>query len=229
MTSKSFRESHSSLSASSSDAPKEKKPDNIPLHPLILQIVEEQHVLKLLFTGGLNSLTQSHMLNKVIESEVNHPQITGAKVSFCAIHGCDSKLMSDERGKDIIQCECEFKICRDCFMDAAKSEGKICPGCKEAYNTCTPPLTPRNGKPKMKSTKSGLMRSQNFEFDDTRLFETKGTYGYGNAIQPTKEGLKEKDVVEPNELIKRPWRPLTRKMKIAAAVRSPYRYEAFNL
>jgi hypothetical protein len=85
----------------------------------------------------------------------------------------------------------------------------------------------------MKSTKSVLTRSQTGDFDHNRwLFETKGTYGYGNAIWPKEgnfENKKGDDVVEPTELMSRPWRPLTRKLKIPAAVLSPYRYEAFCL
>lgn len=85
----------------------------------------------------------------------------------------------------------------------------------------------------MKSTKSVLMRSQTGDFDHNRwLFETKGTYGYGNAIWPKQGGFGneiENDVVEPTELMNRPWRPLTRKLKIPAAILSPYRYGVFTL
>lgn len=48
------------------------------------------------------------------------------------------------------------------------------------------------------------------EEDISSLFETKGTYGYGN--------------VNPMDLMKKPWKPLTRKVKIPAAILSPYRY-----
>ncbi|KAK9156858.1 hypothetical protein Scep_003432 [Stephania cephalantha] len=41
--------------------------------------------------------------------------------------------MSDERGNDILLCECDFKIYRDCYLDAVKTSGGICPGCKEPY------------------------------------------------------------------------------------------------
>lgn len=79
----------------------------------------------------------------------------------------------------------------------------------------------------MKSTKSALMRSQTGDFDHNRwLFETKGTYGYGNAIWPKEGGFengKGEEVAEPTEFMNRPWRPLTRKLKIPAAILSPYR------
>lgn len=222
-------------------------PDNQPMDPSISQKVEEQYVSNSLFTGGFNSVTRAHLMDKVIESEANHPQMAGAKGSSCAIPGCDAKVMSDERGVDILPCECDFKICRDCYTDAVKTGGSICPGCKETYkntdldemavdNARPPlPLPLPNGMSKnerrlslMKSTKSVLMRSQTGDFDHNRwLFETKGTYGYGNAIWPKEGGFgngKDDEVVEPTELMNKPWRPLTRKLKIPAAILSPYRY-----
>ncbi|QHO11220.1 Cellulose synthase-like protein [Arachis hypogaea] len=224
-------------------------PDNQPMDPSISQKVEEQYVSNSLFTGGFNSVTRAHLMDKVIESEANHPQMAGAKGSSCAIPGCDSKVMSDERGVDILPCECDFKICRDCYIDAVKAGGGICPGCKEPYknteldevavdNSRPLPLPPPSGMSKMerrlslmKSTKSALMRSQTGDFDHNRwLFETKGTYGYGNAIWPKEGGFgneKEDGVAEPTELMNRPWRPLTRKLKIPAAVLSPYRLLIF--
>ncbi|KAK9271510.1 hypothetical protein L1049_001870 [Liquidambar formosana] len=98
-------------------------PDNQPMEmssvdPSISQKVEEQYVSNSLFTGGFNSVTRAHLMDKVIESETSHPQMAGAKGSSCAIPGCDAKVMSDERGVDILPCECDYKICRDCFIDA---------------------------------------------------------------------------------------------------------------
>lgn len=65
------------------------------------------------------------------------------------------------------------------------------------------------------------------------LFETKGTYGYGNAIWPKENdednggggggGLGGHDG-QPAEFTSKPWRPLTRKLKIPAGILSPYRY-----
>ncbi|XP_061999846.1 cellulose synthase-like protein D3 [Rosa rugosa] len=232
-------------------------PDNQPMDPSISQKVEEQYVSNSLFTGGFNSVTRAHLMDKVIESETSHPQMAGAKGSSCAIPGCDAKVMSDQRGEDILPCECDFKICRDCYTDAVKTGGGVCPGCKEPYKntdldemameSALPPLPLPlpNGMSKMdsgmsrmerrlslmKSTKSGLMRSQTGDFDHNRwLFETKGTYGYGNAIWPKEGGFgngKDDDVVEPTELMNKPWRPLTRKLKIPAAILSPYRLLIF--
>lgn len=223
-------------------------PDNQPMEPSISSKVEEQYVSNSLFTGGFNSITRAHLMDKVIESEANHPQMAGSKGSSCAVPGCDSKVMSDERGVDILPCECDFKICRDCFLDAVKSGEAVCPGCKEPYkvtdldelnmDTRQPlPLPPGMSKMErrlsiMKSTKSVLMRSQTGDFDQNRwLYETKGTYGYGNAIWPKDGGFGNGsdggDGSAPAEIINKPWRPLTRKLKIPAAVLSPYRYCSF--
>lgn len=224
-------------------------PDNQPMDPSISQRVEEQYVSNSLFTGGFNSVTRAHLMDKVIESEASHPQMAGAKGSSCAIPGCDAKVMSDERGVDILPCECDFKICRDCFIDAVKIGGGICPGCKEPYiNTELDEVAVDSGRPLplpppgtvskmerrlslMKSTKSALMRSQTGDFDHNRwLFETRGTYGYGNAIWPSDGGFgngNDEEVGGPKELMNKPWRPLTRKLKIPAAIISPYRLLIF--
>uniref|UniRef100_A0A5B7AYX9 Putative cellulose synthase-like protein D2 n=2 Tax=Davidia involucrata TaxID=16924 RepID=A0A5B7AYX9_DAVIN len=224
-------------------------PDNQPMDASISQKVEEQYVSSSLFTGGFNSVTRAHLMDKVIESETSHPQMAGAKGSSCAIPGCDGKVMSDERGEDILPCECDFKICRDCYVDAVRTGDRICPGCKEPYKATDLdekavddgrplPLPSNIGMSKMerrlslmKSTKSVLMRSQTGDFDHNRwLFETKGTYGYGNAIWPKDGGIGNEQNDgggEPTELLNKPWRPLTRKLKIPAAIISPYRLLIF--
>ncbi|CAI9775616.1 unnamed protein product [Fraxinus pennsylvanica] len=226
-------------------------PDNQPMDPSMRvdppmsQRVEEQYVSSSLFTGGYKSVTRAHLMDKVIESETIHPQMAGAKGSSCAVPGCDGKVMSDERGEDILPCECDFKICRDCFVDAVKTGDEICPGCKEPYkNTDLAINSLEHGQPLsllsnvgmskmerrlslMKSAnRSALIRSQTrADFDHNRwLFETKGTYGYGNAIWPKDGGLandKDDETAEPLEHLNKPWRPLTRKLKIPAAVLSP--------
>ncbi|XP_047323167.1 cellulose synthase-like protein D3 [Impatiens glandulifera] len=235
-------------------------PDNQPMDPSISQRVEEQYVSNSLFTGGFNSVTRAHLMDKVIENDSSHPQMAGAKgSSSCAIPGCDGKVMRDERGEDILPCECDFKICRDCYIDAVKTGDSKCHGCKEAYKetdldekavvdhgrplTLPAPALPPSGKRMsiMRSTKSGLMRSQTGDFDHNRwLFETKGTYGYGNAIWPKERGYGNDDENDggggggaggggggPSELLTKPWRPLTRKLKIPAAILSPYRLLIF--
>nr|CAD1831026.1 unnamed protein product [Ananas comosus var. bracteatus] len=71
-----------------------------------------------------------------------------------------------------------------------------------------------------------MSRSQTGDWDHNRwLFETKGTYGYGNAIWPKENGGDDGNGGDgqPSELSSKPWRPLTRKLKIPAAILSPYR------
>ncbi|RRT48480.1 hypothetical protein B296_00036148 [Ensete ventricosum] len=223
-------------------------PDNQPMDHVISAKVEEQYVSNSLFTGGCNSVTRAHLMDKVIESEASHPQMAGAKGSSCAMQGCDSKVMSDERGVDILPCECDFKICAECFSDAVKVGGGICPGCKEPYKTTEleevvsnavagrPLSLPApHGMSKMERRLSimrsqKMTRSQTSDWDHNRwLFETKGTYGYGNAIWPTENRVDGGDGgnAQPTELTNKPWRPLTRKLKIPAAVLSPYRLLIF--
>lgn len=63
------------------------------------------------------------------------------------------------------------------------------------------------------------------EFDYNQLFETKGTYGYGNAIREEEDEAGDgEDEGERKDFVGKPWRPLTRKLKIPAAVLSPYRF-----
>ncbi|XP_077246801.1 cellulose synthase-like D1 [Tasmannia lanceolata] len=79
------------------------------------------------------------------------------------------------------------------------------------------------------NSKSMLLRSQTTDFDNNRwLFETKGTYGIGNAFWPQSEDAygHEDDGrmgVSMDDFIDKPWKPLTRKMRIPAGVLSPYR------
>ncbi|CAN1236548.1 Cellulose synthase-like protein D3 [Linum grandiflorum] len=235
-------------------------PKNQPggIDPSISQKVEEQYVSSSLFTGDFNGVTRAHLMDKVTDSEQSsHPQMAGAKGSFCAIPGCDANVRIDQRGLDILPCDCDFKICRDCYEDAVKTGGGICPGCKDPYKNTEldqvaidgdawAELVPLPAPPAamskmerrlslMKSTKSGLMRSQTGDFDHNRwLFETRGTYGYGNAIWTNDGGFgngngngMDDSVSEPKEIMSKPWRPLTRKLKIPAAVISPYRLLVF--
>lgn len=81
-------------------------PDNQPMDMSVAVKAEEQYVSNSLFTGGFNSVTRAHLMDKVIESEVKHPQMAGAKGSSCRMHACDGKTMKDERGNDISPCEC---------------------------------------------------------------------------------------------------------------------------
>ena len=217
-------------------------PDNQPMmdgaEPASVAMkAEEQYVSNSLFTGGFNSVTRAHLMDKVIESDVSHPQMAGSKgASRCGMPGCDGKVMRTERGEEVYPCECRFRICRDCYLDAQK-DGCLCPGCKEHYKIGEyADDDPADGKHYlpgpggMNTSKSLLARNQNGEFDHNRwLFETKGTYGYGNAIWPQDGADDDADggappgPGHPKELLTKPWRPLTRKLRVPAAVISPYR------
>ncbi|XP_020104500.1 cellulose synthase-like protein D1 [Ananas comosus] len=227
-------------------------PDNQPMdEPIdprgISAKVEEQYVNNSLFTGGFNTITRAHLMDKVVDA--GHVQMTGAggpKVSTCSIQGCDAKLVKNQHGNDIVPCECDFKICPECFTDAVKSGGGLCPGCKEPYKiteweevvansnseaahalSLPPPGPGGKLERRLSMVKQSTMNSQSGEFDHNRwLFETKGTYGYGNAIWPDENGEDDDGSGghgHPKELMSKPWRPLTRKLKIPAAVISPYR------
>lgn len=85
-------------------------PDNQPMDSSVAVKAEEQYVSNSLFTGGFNSVTRAHLMDKVIESEVSHPQMAGAKGSSCSMPACDGKVMKDERGVDVIPCECRCVV-----------------------------------------------------------------------------------------------------------------------
>ncbi|KAL1338995.1 hypothetical protein HN51_033571 [Arachis hypogaea] len=218
-------------------------PDNQPMDSSVAMKAEEQYVSNSLFTGGFNSVTRAHLMDKVIDSEVSHPQMAGAKGSACSMPACDGKVMKDERGNDVIPCECRFKICRDCFLDAQKESG-LCPGCKEPYrvgeydddadySNRALPLPAPDGSKRDANNMSVMKRNQNGEFDHNRwLFETKGTYGVGNAYWPQEDHMYGGDgdggmqggMIDPSD---KPWKPLSRIIPIPTAILSPYRLLIF--
>ncbi|KAE9594292.1 putative 1,4-beta-D-xylan synthase [Lupinus albus] len=72
------------------------------------------------------------------------------------------------------------------------------------------------------NNKSMLLRSQTQDFDHNRwLFETKGTYGIGNAFWQDDSALGED--MSMSDFMDKPWKPLTRKINIPGAILSPYR------
>ncbi|KAF9676416.1 hypothetical protein SADUNF_Sadunf09G0136300 [Salix dunnii] len=213
-------------------------PDNQPMDTSVGVKAEEQYVSNSLFTGGFNSVTRAHLMDKVIESEVSHPHMAGSKGSSCAMIACDGKIMKDERGNDVIPCECRFNICRDCYMDAQKETG-LCPGCKELYkvgdyddeipnfSSGALPLPPPS-KGGDQNNMTMMKRNQNGDFDHNRwLFETQGTYGYGNAFWPQDDMYGDDgDEGFPGGILEnmdKPWKPLSREQPISQAVISPYR------
>ncbi|XP_022952685.1 cellulose synthase-like protein D4 [Cucurbita moschata] len=208
-------------------------PDNQPMDTSIATKAEEQYVANSLFTGGFNSVTRAHLMDKVIDSEVTHPQMAGAKGSSCAMPACDGKVMKDERGKDITPCECRFRICRDCYLDALKDTG-LCPGCKEPYKVGDYDDDSNdysNGTLQLKGhdgSKSMMKLNQGGEFDHNKwLFESKGTYGVGNAYLNQDDGYgdgnDDKFREGMLESMDKPWKPLSRTFPIPASIISPYR------
>lgn len=82
-------------------------PDNQPMvDSSAATKAEEQYVSNSLFTGGFNSVTRAHLMDKVTDSEVSHPQMAGSKASSCSI--CAGKVTKNERGKDVTPCECRY-------------------------------------------------------------------------------------------------------------------------
>ncbi|MCO5563478.1 hypothetical protein L7F22_017120 [Adiantum nelumboides] len=215
----------------------------------IVMKAEQQLVSSSIFTGGFNSMTRSHMLDKMTEGAADdHPQMAGSRGATCMMNGCDGKVIRDERGEELSPCECNFKICRDCYADACKAGGR-CPGCKELYrpndedeDPYLPPRTPLSlpappelhVEPRLdrrlslvKSKKhSQQLSMRNPEFDHANwLYETKGTYGFGNAVWP-KEPDPYTGVMTGGSIPDfkdRARRPLTRKVKVPAGILSPYR------
>ncbi|KAL7172063.1 hypothetical protein ACSBR2_031706 [Camellia fascicularis] len=194
-----------------------------------------------IYTGGFNSVTRAH----VIENSVDEPKAVKSEL-VCGMKGCDEKAQD---GTWKAQCECGFKICRDCYLDCIGTGEGYCPGCKEVYKGVSedersepsseekdqPHPLPRGGKGGVRIGKNFSLvqsfKAPNHDFDHARwLFETKGTYGYGNAVWP-KDGYefgRGTDRSEyPPEFNQRCNRPLTRKVGISAAILSPYRLLIF--
>lgn len=233
-------------------------PDNQPMSgphdsssdrmdPTIAMRAEQQMVSSSIFTGGFNSMTRSHMLDKITDGAADdHPQMAGSRGGTCRMRGCDGRVIRNERGEELSPCECNFKICRDCYADACKAGGQ-CPGCKEPYKpsdddqdpylTPSSPLSlPAPPEPRLerrlslvkskKHSQQLSMRSQAHEFDHANwLYETKGTYGFGNAVWPKEPdpytGIMTGGSIP--DFKDRARRPLSRKVKVPAGILSPYR------
>ncbi|XP_061970199.1 cellulose synthase-like protein D1 [Populus nigra] len=77
----------------------------------------------------------------------------------------------------------------------------------------------------MKSNnRSILSRSQTGDFDHNRwLFETKGTYGVGNAYWSDQDKYGQDSELSKSDFLDKPWKPLSRKIRVPAAILSPYR------
>ncbi|KAJ6327096.1 hypothetical protein OIU78_014058 [Salix suchowensis] len=142
-----------------------------------------------MFTGGHNCATRAHLKEKMIESQTSHPRVAGENGSFCAVPGCDAQVITDKRGVDLVPCECEYKICWDCYKDVLATGDGICPGCKEPYRS--------HDVPELHSSRLSFgkskARSQSGELDYSQyLFDSETNYGHGNALWPS-DGVKGND------------------------------------
>jgi cellulose synthase/poly-beta-1,6-N-acetylglucosamine synthase-like glycosyltransferase len=198
---------------------------------------EQQFVSSTIFTGGFRSVTRGHVMEKMMESEELGPRPT------CAVEGCDGAVIEE------IPCDCKFRICRDCYIDNLNGSGK-CPGCKDDYKMPDEPMKHETGngeadfqalpppmgddsnkmERRLSITKQKMLTGTNTtDFDHARwLYQTKGTYGYGNAVWPTDDGYGGKDGAEKTPAVAPQFddksrRPLSRKVHVSAGILSPYR------
>ncbi|KAL3678232.1 hypothetical protein R1sor_021188 [Riccia sorocarpa] len=168
-------------------------PDNQPMSPRAGPTTSkggQQFVSSTMFTGGYKAQTRGHVMEKVAG---DHQDGRG---NTCGVDGCDGKTMRNEHGEDIYPCNCNFKVCRDCYYDALNSGGR-CPGCKDEYLSRDDPQGNNDDDicgPKMTPT---------VVVDD------------GGMSGPPLPAFNE-----------RHRRPLTRKLPIAPGVISPYRFLA---
>lgn len=68
-----------------------------PMDPGIATKAEQQFVSSTIFTGGFNSVTRGHVMEKMMETEATHPQLACARGTNCSVDGCDGKSLRDER------------------------------------------------------------------------------------------------------------------------------------
>ncbi|KAL2945298.1 Cellulose synthase-like protein D5 [Bienertia sinuspersici] len=189
-----------------------------------------------IFTGGFNSVTRGH----VIDCSMEKSESQGKSREECWMKGCDEKPIE-------CPCECGFKICRECYLDClANKDGGRCPGCKELYDKDEKEKGEDEEEEEEEDDEARPLRSYKMDkrlsmvksvknpqdFDHNRwLFETKGTYGYGNALWP-KDGYfggnnnnnnGNNGFEYPPDFGQRCRKPLTRKVAVSTAILSPYR------
>lgn len=217
---------------------------------------QRSHVSATIFTGGLNCATRGHVLSSSVDGGGARP---AASLNMCCkMRGCDMPAFLDA-GRP--PCDCGFMICQECYMDclAAAAGNGNCPGCKEAYSAGSDTddadsadededVSSSEERDQMPMTSMAKQRfsmvhsikmptpsgnGKPGEFDHARwLFETKGTYGYGNALWPKNNGHGAAaagatsgfvGIEEPPNFGARCRRPLTRKTSVSQAILSPYR------
>lgn len=179
-------------------------------------------------------MTRGHVIDCSFEQ--TEPVKSGL---ICGMKGCDEKAMQNK-------CDCGFKICRECYLECIGNGGGHCPGCKEPYKDASdgeiedeviseegdqalplPSMADFKLDKRLSLVKSFKAQNHPPDFDHTRwLFETKGTYGYGNALWP-KDGYGAESgsngFEHPSDFGDRCRRPLARKIGVSTAIISPYR------
>ena len=99
--------------------------------------VHEFFISNTIFTGGYESMTRGHVMEKMVESGGTRDS-SSTFSSLCSIPGCDGKAMCHPRTGDLVSpCECGYTVCRDCYIEAMESGGK-CGGCKHIYKATDP-------------------------------------------------------------------------------------------
>ncbi|KAK4273248.1 hypothetical protein QN277_021688 [Acacia crassicarpa] len=198
---------------------------------------DRSYISGTIFTGGLNSVTRGHVIDCSVEREE-----LAKSGSVCGMKGCDEEAMEGKFGGP---CECGFKICRDCYLEWAGNGGGRCPGCKEPLKYISdneegqiseeedqalplPSMAEFKLDKRLSVVKSFKAQNHPPDFDHTRwLFETKGTYGYGNAVWPKDDGYGAGSGAtgfeNPPDFREKTRKPLTRKVGVSAAILSPYR------
>ncbi|CAO2820975.1 unnamed protein product [Amaranthus hypochondriacus] len=213
-------------------------PDHQPMDnsSTVAAKAEEQYVSNSLFTGGFNSVTRAHLMDKVTDSDsIQANSVARGKAGYCQMPVCDGIALKDDRGNRVYPCECRFSICNDCFIDAQKSS-RACPGCKEPYRLgdydddipnfssgALPLPAPNKGNGDRRMTS----RNKGGEFDHNKwLFnETQGTYGHGTAYWPPEDSYDGNDdgISGVLEAADKPFKPLSRVIPIPSGIISPYR------
>lgn len=216
---------------------------------------QRSYISGTIFTGGLNCATRGHVLNFSGEGGATAASRAAASGNMsCKMRGCDMPAFLNG-GRP--PCDCGFMICKECYAECAAGNCPGCKEAfsagsdtdesdnvtddddDEAVSSSEErdqlPLTSMARKFSVVHSMKvpGAAANGNgkpAEFDHARwLFETKGTYGYGNALWP-KDGHAHSGAGfvaadEPPNFGARCRRPLTRKTSVSQAILSPYRYQ----
>ncbi|CAD6267541.1 unnamed protein product [Miscanthus lutarioriparius] len=214
---------------------------------------QRSYISGTIFTGGINQATRGHVLNTSAASSAAATAAASANMS-CKMRGCEMPAFLASGDGDGGPCDCGFMICGECYADCVAAAGN-CPGCKEPYSAGSDTDDDDDGEDDEAVSSSeerdqlpltsmakrfSIMHSMKIpsnnggggkpaDFDHARwLFETKGTYGYGNALWPKDGhggggGAGFAGFEEPPNFGSRCRRPLTRKTSVSQAILSPYR------